>query len=555
MKRCSRLNSTVTSEFAEIVRKYPNKKCFLHEDKVWTFKEVDEFSNRVANSFSKAGYRKGDVVALLMESSPEYVGIWLGLAKVGICSALINYNLRQKTLIHSITVSEAKVLIFGKEFINVVKEVQGPLNHDFKYYCFGDFDSNVITAQPLNKFLEESSVMPPPLVLCNQKDRLMYIYTSGTTGLPKPAIIHHARYIFISAGIRIMMHVRFNDVIYTPLPLYHSAGGVIGIGQAILAGSTVVIRSKFSASKYWDDCIKYNCTVAQYIGEICRYLLASPPKPTDTEHRVRLIFGNGLRSQIWKPFVGRFRVKEIGEIYGSTEGNANIVNIDNQPNAVGFVSRIAPWAYPVTLIRIDKDTNEPLRDKNGLCIQCKPDEPGEFVGKIINSDPVRDFSGYVNEKATEKKIVHSVFRKGDTAFLSGDLLVMDDFGYIYFKDRLGDTYRWRGENVSTIEVEGVIISLIGLKECTVYGVEVPGCEGRAGMAAIFDEYNTLDLKHLHEVFMSRTYKLRKVDFQMQGINPKVIKKDKLFYLNSKTSQYEVLDEQVYESICNEKIRL
>uniref|UniRef100_T1IVL5 Long-chain-fatty-acid--CoA ligase n=1 Tax=Strigamia maritima TaxID=126957 RepID=T1IVL5_STRMM len=453
MKRCSRLNSTVTSEFAEIVRKYPNKKCFLHEDKVWTFKEVDEFSNRVANSFSKAGYRKGDVVALLMESSPEYVGIWLGLAK---------YNR-----------SEAKVLIFGKEFINVVKEVQGPLNHDFKYYCFGDFDSNVITAQPLNKFLEESSVMPPPLVLCNQKDRLMYIYTSGTTGLPKPAIIHHARYIFISAGIRIMMHVRFNDV-------------------------------------------------AQYIGEICRYLLASPPKPTDTEHRVRLIFGNGLRSQIWKPFVGRFRVKEIGEIYGSTEGNANIVNIDNQPNAVGFVSRIAPWAYPVTLIRIDKDTNEPLRDKNGLCIQCKPDEPGEFVGKIINSDPVRDFSGYVNEKATEKKIVHSV-----------------------------------------------------LERAIPHSCQEIWCEGRAGMAAIFDEYNTLDLKALargvyeslapyarplfvrivKEVDMTGTYKLRKVDFQMQGINPKVIKKDKLFYLNSKTSQYEVLDEQVYESICNEKIRL
>lgn len=575
IRKCIRQNASIPTLFAEWVQKCPDKPCLIYEDQTWTYKQVDEYSNRVANFFAVSGYKAGDVVALYMESRPEYVCIWLGLSKIGVCTALINYNLRNQTLIHSVTVAEAKSLVFGVELVDAVKEIQGPLNHDFQYYCCGSFDTDVISARPLDKLLEESSALPPPSINTKVTDRLLYIYTSGTTGLPKPAIIHHTRYVFAAAGLKVMLRLQKDDILYNCLPLYHSAGGMLGIGQALVFGITVVIRRKFSASRFWDDCIKYHCTVAQYIGEICRYLLSQKPRAVDQQHTVRLMFGNGLRPQIWHAFIERFGIKEIGELYGATEGNANIINIDNQPNAIGFVSRIAPCAYPVTLIRVDENTGEPLRDNNGLCVKCEPGEPGEFVGKIIKTDPVRDFPGYVSKAATDKKIIHDVFRRGDTAFLSGDMLVMDELGYIYFKDRTGDTFRWRGENVSTSEVEAVISNIVGLKDSVVYGVEVPGCEGRAGMAAILDIDQTLDLSALSvglvkslpayarplflrivlQLDMTGTYKLRKVDLQKQGFELNGSKKDKVYYMDIATGQYLPLDQNAYEKICKGQIRL
>lgn len=306
---------------------------------------------------------------------------------------------------------------------------------------------------------------------------------------------------------------------------------------------------------------------------MCRYILATPSSPDDKSHSIRLMFGNGLRPQIWPQFVERFNIPQIGEFYGATEGNANIVNNDNTVGAIGFVSRIIPSIYPISIIRANPDTGEPIRDKNGLCQLCKPNEPGVFIGKIIKGNPSREFLGYVDKKASEKKIVHDVFKKGDMAFLSGDLLIADERGYLFFKDRTGDTFRWKGENVSTTEVEAQISNCAGYCDSIVYGVEIPNTEGRAGMAAIYDQYNKINLnefteemkkllpsyarpqflRFLKEIDLTGTFKLRKVDLQKEGFNPSVIKDDKLYYLTIQ-GKYEELTPEIYEKICRHEIR-
>lgn len=403
-------------------------------------------------------------------------------------------------------------------------------------------------------------------------DKLLYIYTSGTTGLPKAAVITHSRYIFIAVGIHYIADFKTKDIFYNPLPLYHTAGGVMNVGQALLFGSTVVIRKKFSASSFFSDCEKYNCTIAQYIGEMCRYVLATPESASDKNHKVRAIFGNGLRPQIWSQFVERFNIKCVREFYGATEGNANIVNITNTVGAIGFISRIIPAVYPISIIKADPATGDPIRGKNGLCQLCKADEPGVFIGKILPGNPSRAFLGYVDKKASDKKVVRDVFKKGDMAFLSGDIVCADARGNLFFKDRTGDTFRWKGENVSTSEVEAQVSNVAGYRDCVVFGVEVPNNEGRAGMAAILDPDRKVDMKHLaaglkaampayarpifvrilDKVDMTGTYKLRKVELQQEGFNPNSTA-DTIYYMSSKGS-YEVLTPEGYQKILNNEMR-
>lgn len=305
---------------------------------------------------------------------------------------------------------------------------------------------------------------------------------------------------------------------------------------------------------------------------MCRYCLSTPEQSTDTTHNLRLIFGNGLRPQIWPQFVKRFNIPRVAEFYGATEGNANIVNIDSTVGSIGFVSRILPQVYPISIIKADPDTGEPIRDKNGLCQECKPNEPGVFIGKIT-ANPSRSFLGYVDKKASEKKIVRDVFRKGDSAFLSGDILLADDRGNLFFVDRTGDTFRWKGENCSTSEIEAQVSNEAGYRDCVVYGVEIINVEGRAGMAAITDPERTLDLKALgdnlrkclptyarpqfirvlEKIDMTGTCKLKKVDLQKEGFDPNLIE-DKIYFLNAKSQEYEALTVEVYNKIQNQELR-
>ncbi|XP_046376251.2 long-chain fatty acid transport protein 4-like [Haliotis rufescens] len=568
-----RKNATVPALFQNNVKKHPNRACFIYEDKTWTFKDVEKYSNSVANFFHEAGYQKGDVVSIFMESRPEYVCFWLGLSKIGVVGALINFNQRDKAFAHSLNVSQSKGLIFGGELSQAVKDVLPLLENNLSLYSSGSLATNDITPINLDQMLQKSPTYPPHYTQGSFRDKLFYVYTSGTTGLPKAAIVTHTRFYYMSTAIRHFFSISSSDVLYDTLPLYHTAGGILGIGQAFIGGVTVVIRRKFSASQFWSDCTKYNCTIAQYIGEICRYLLLQPFRPEETQHRVRLMYGNGLRPQIWADFQKRFGVKVMGEFYGATEGNCNIVNFENKVGAVGFTTRIAPFLYPVTLIRVDEDSGEPLRDRHGMCVHAQPGETGELVGKIVKGNPLREFDGYVNKKASEKKIVENVFRKGDTAFLTGDVLMMDDLGYMYFRDRTGDTFRWKGENVSTSEVEGTISNVLKLQDAVAYGVEVPGYEGRAGMAAIVDETNSINLADLNqalqrslppyarpvfirltkEVDTTGTFKLKKTDLRKEGYDPNGVK-DRLYYMNAKAGMFQPITQQVYKDICDTKIR-
>jgi solute carrier family 27 fatty acid transporter 1/4 len=320
--------------------------------------------------------------------------------------------------------------------------------------------------------------------------------------------------------------------------------------------------------------LHYNLQAAQYIGEICRYLLSAPESPEEKKHNVQLMFGNGLRPQIWDLFVRRFNIKRIGEFYGATEGNSSVVNIDGRHGAVGFTSVLFPFVYPVRLIKVNEATGQVARDGNGLCVLCKPGEPGEFIGKIVKNHPSRGFDGYVDKKATEKKIVHDVMSKGDMWFRSGDLLTMDELGWMYFVDRMGDTFRWRGENVSTNEVEAVLSNVLQQQDTIVYGVEVPGVEGRAGMAAIVAPSGGLDLNSflaavkkqlpsyatpiflrlVQHLDLTGTFKLKKIALQQEGYNPNVVR-DQMFFLDAVKGAYRQLDNCLYNDIIEMRCRL
>ncbi|XP_076841968.1 long-chain fatty acid transport protein 1b [Brachyhypopomus gauderio] len=582
VRRYLRTRSTVPSIFAQQVALHPDKPALVEEatGEVWSFSELDRRSNAVAHWALAHGWGSGDVVAIFMEGRPLMVALWLGLAKVGVEAALINFNLRQDSLIHCIEVSHAQGMVFGAELVGAVLEVRGSLLGRMQLFWTGgeapaEEDLSSLSAHQLDLLLPSLPQTPPPI--SHNKgfdDRLFYIYTSGTTGLPKPAIVVHSRFYRIAAFGYYSFRLRSDDIIYTCLPLYHSAGNIMGVGQCLIHGLTVVIRRKFSASRFWDDCVRYNCTVAQYIGEICRYLLTQPVRPSESCHRVRVAIGNGLRPNVWEAFAKRFNIKHIGEFYGATECNCSIANLDGKVGACGFNSVILPNVYPIRLLKVKEENMELIRDSRGLCVPCGPGEPGILVGRINQQDPLRRFDGYANQEATNKKIIHNVFTKGDSAYLSGDVMVMDELGYMYFRDRSGDTYRWRGENVSTTEVEGILSSLLNQTDVAVYGVTIPGVEGKAGMAAIADTARSFDrdtflqvaMKHLpsyaRPVFLrlspkvdtTGTFKIQKTRLQKEGYNPQH-SADRFYFLNSRMGRYEALTEELYNDILEGRVSL
>lgn len=584
VKKAEWRNLTVPKMFAATASTLPNKVMFYFKDETWTFGQVEDYSNRVANYFLSLRFQKGDCVAIFMENRPEYVATWLGLAKIGVIPALINYNLKQSALTHTVRVANCKAIIYGVELSQEVSEVMKSLQTDdesvFPSFSSGPPEIRKVAVPftvDLNDVLMSSSASPVPTDIQDSicfKDKLLYIYTSGTTGLPKAAVIKHSRYILASGGCTTVIGCKATDVVYSPLPLYHSVAGMIALAGTMRYGLSMVMREKFSARNYWADCVRYRVTAAQYIGEICRYLLNTKECPEEKQHQVRLMFGNGLRPQIWKQFVHRFNIQDIAEFYGSTEGNSNIINYENREGAVGFVSVLFPGLLPLGLIKVNTVTGHEVRDENGLCIRCEPGEPGEFVGQIVKNHPVRDFDGYADQSATKKKIIRDVWRQGDMCFRSGDILIMDQFGWLYFKDRSGDTFRWRGENVSTTEVEATVSNMVQLRDAVVYGVEIPGTEGKAGMAAIHDPDDKVDLgllaagikknlptfawplfvRLVKQLDITGTFKLRKFNLQREGFNPSIVS-DKLFFLHPKTGTYEILNVELFNSIITGAIRL
>ncbi|XP_034107092.1 long-chain fatty acid transport protein 4 [Drosophila albomicans] len=569
--RKDRKGCTVAHCFEEVALQQPSKTCFIMDDRRLSFGEALLYSQKVAGYFQQRGLQRGDCVALLMETRVEYTCIWMGLSQLGVVTALINSHLRGDSLLHCIRVAKAAALIVGAELADVLAAMP---SLDIPIYQFTDQEQHQLLpgATELSNALNAQTPLPLSRSLeCSARDKLLYVYTSGTTGLPKAAVITNLRFLFMSAGTFYMLGLNRDDVVYNPLPLYHTAGGIVGVGNALLNGSTVVLRKKFSASNFWSDCSKNNCSVAQYIGELCRYLLATPyakagQQSQQPQHQLRLMYGNGLRPQIWTQFVTRFGIPQIGEIYGATEGNSNLINITNRIGAIGFVPVFGRKLYPVQILRCDELTGEPLRDAKGHCMRCAPGEAGLLVGQVDARRAVSAFHGYADKEASEQKLLRNVYTKDDCYFNSGDMVVCDILGFFYFKDRTGDTFRWRGENVATQEVEAIITNCIGLNDCVVYGVQIPHVEGKAGMAAIVDPSRKVDIDYLSivirgslppyarplfirlmdEIPRTATFKLKKRELALEGYDLDRVS-DIIYYLN-RDGVYRELSAEQYKSL-------
>ncbi|ODN04513.1 Long-chain fatty acid transport protein 4, partial [Orchesella cincta] len=573
-------NRTVFQVFDNTANKYPKKVCFYFEDEAWTFRQVQEYANRIANYFSKEGYKKGDKIAFIMENRPEYVATWLGLSKIGVIPSLININLREESLKHALELLPHKGIIYEEQLASdALKEAINLGYKPLQLFCALKTSTSSNITRLVNSIDLESELKKVSPKFESDKherinfdDPLYYSFTSGTTGFPKAAIIKHSRFLFAGLSPIHIMGVKHSDIQYTPLPLYHTTAGMLGLGSALFNGTSIVLRKKFSASQFWKDCIKYNVTVAQYIGETLRYLYSQPPSEYDKKHKVRKLFGLGLRHDLWHDFVSRFAISDIKELYGSTEGNCNMANLDGKQGSCGFIPR---WAAPFMPYKLAKVTEEGevIRDpKTGKVLLCGVNEPGELIGKIYPRDPLRNFEGYSDKASTEKKILRDVQRKGDSFFRSGDLLMMDEFGYFYFKDRSGDTFRWKGENVSTQQVELVISKICDMTDVAVYGVKIPFTEGRAGMAAVVDPENKIDLKQFASEIIKRlpgysrplfirrmskleftgTHKIKKADLQKEGFDIRVTN-DRIYFLS--VNEYVPLTEDLYNSILNGNVRL
>jgi acyl-CoA synthetase (AMP-forming)/AMP-acid ligase II len=476
---------------------YPDQIQLIMADSgdVRSKKQVNELANQIAHWALSQDVKSHDTIALMMLNNLDYISIWLGIGKIGGSTALINTNVTGKPLAHSIDTalasSQTKILIIDEELMSVrTEEIAVLRSQGIKIFFWSTQSSST------NKNLRDIVITFPTTQVdrkyrqsITEKDPILHIYTSGTTGLPKACKISQTRFQAASLFFPNFCLLRQNvDRIYTALPLYHSAAGAIAVGGALRGNVPLVLRSKFSVRAFAKDCVDYRVTVLQYIGELCRYLANAPENPLDHQVKLRFALGNGMRPEYWKVFQNRYNVHFIAEFYSATEGNIGLFNILSKPGALGFIpSLIGDVLSPFRLVRFDpEDPSMPLRDQNGRCQIVGYNEPGLLIGQITKGDVTRRYDGYSDSQATRQKVLTDVFRPGDQYFNTGDLLTRDYFGFYFWSDRVGDTFRWKGENVSTTEVSEIITQYCArsVQDNTVYGVAVPQRDGRAGMAII-----------------------------------------------------------------------
>ena len=422
-------NSIITKRIASFADKSPDSIAIYFEDREISYRELINGANQYSHWFLDNGLKKGDVVALLMENRPEFLMSWIGIAQVGGTTALINTNLTGHPLNHSLSISGAKKLILGKELLDNFETTNESIKSSFQVWVEGE--SNKTKFNNLNQNLEKFETIKPTVAYnVTNQDVALYIYTSGTTGDPKAATITHRRLRLMLMGFASAVLPKKTDKVYNVLPLYHSAGGIIAVGLALTSGASLVLKRKFSVNDFWLDVKKYNVTIFQYIGELCRYLLNAPKNKFENNHNLRIATGNGLRPDIWDDFKNRFKIKKILEFYGATEGNISLINYDGKSGAIGRVPSYLKSMLNIEIVKFDVEKEEPLRDEKGFCIPCEIDEVGEAIGEI--QIDAGGFDGYVDKQATQKKILRDVFTKDDQWFRSGDLLSRDKDGYFYF---------------------------------------------------------------------------------------------------------------------------
>jgi len=565
---------TLPSVIDRLASRFGEASALIDLDTEMSFNGLAQRANQYARLGLSLDLRPGDAVALVMNNCAEYVAVWLGFTRIGVVVALVNSQLSGDALVHSIAVANPLALIVGAELAPRVAAVRDRLPEHTQCFVHGISAENFA---PLAARIAGLPGDPLPSAECAPPSIdavALYIYTSGTTGLSKAAKVSHYRLMQWSYWFAGMLDTTAQDRMFNCLPLYHSVGGVVATFAPLVNGGAVVIRPRFSASEFWRDVRAQRCTLFQYIGELCRYLVNSPHQAVETEHSLRIACGNGLRPEVWETFQERFRIPRILEYYASTEGNFSLYNCEGQPGAVGRIPRFLASRLPVALLRFDVDTAQPWRSAEGRCERCGPNEVGEAVGLIPEGgERGGRFEGYADAEASERKVLRNVFKEGDAWYRTGDLMRRDERGFFYFVDRVGETYRWKGENVSTAEVLTALTAARGVLEGVVYGVAVPGADGRAGMAALVVN-GAFDLVEFRQAVAQRlptfarpvfvrliasleatgTFKPRKQDLVAAGFDPSRIS-DPLFFDDARSQGFVPLDAKIFTDIATGAIRV
>ena len=565
---------TLSHQISDLAEQYGDKPALLSKEQTLTYRGLDNRANQYARWAQAQGVKKGDCVALLMPNKPEYMAAWLGVIRAGGVCALLNTNLTGASLAHCINIVTPKAVIVDADLVDAYNGTTSHLDGEMNPWIYGA-DGEYSRLDTVLDDLSSAALSGDEIVKFINWDKALYIYTSGTTGLPKAANIIHYRTMAIMNAFAAATQATANDRMYVCLPMYHTAGGIMAIGITLTMGGSVYIEDKFSATTFWDDIVDNDCTMFQYIGELCRYLLNTPVHPKENKHKIRLVDGNGLRPDIWEEFQSRFKIPFILEWYASTEGNTVFFNFDQKVGAIGRLPKWAEKKFVTEIVKYDQDTEMPVRGPDGFLVKCEPNEVGEAVSQILDdpSKPAQRFEGYADEVATEKKIIRGAFEEDDAWFRSGDLIRKDEYGYFYFIDRIGDTFRWKGENVATSEVSEALTGYPGIKEANVYGVAVDGFDGRAGMVSLsvdddfaldgFYDYicnNLADyarpifLRLQEEIEATGTFKQRKVDLVKQGFDPSTID-DRLLFKDPKKGAYVEIDKALHKQIIDGEFRL
>jgi fatty-acyl-CoA synthase len=577
----SRIEADPSRLFADVVEDWaarsPERPALISENETFNYRVLADRINRYARWALSVGIEAGDTVCLLMPSRPDYIAAWLGIGRVGGVVALINTKLVGLSLSHCINVAEADHVILAADLADVFETAAPHLKRTPNVWIHGG-DKNEASAEAsidaALDAMDASPLTPTERRGVTINDRALLIYTSGTTGLPKAASISHRRILNWGGWFAGLTDASSEDRLYDCLPVYHSVGGIVAPCSMLTSGASVVLSDKFSVSQFWHDIVRWDCTLFQYIGELCRYLVKAPGSEYESRHRLRLACGNGLRGDVWEAFQARFAIPQILEFYAATEGNFSLYNVEGKPGAIGRIPPLLAHRFPAAIVRIDAELGTPVRDQDGLCIRCARGETGEAIGRIGTADGGGGrFEGYTDAAQTEKKILRDVLAKGDAWFRTGDLMMLDEAGYFHFVDRVGDTFRWKGENVATSEVNEAVLDGPGVIDATTYGVEIPGADGRAGMVAIVADAR-LDLKEFSDRLARRlpayacpvlirlcasldtteTFKQKKQELVREGFNPHLVK-DPLFFREPASGAFRSVDAASYARILQGLIRL
>jgi fatty-acyl-CoA synthase len=572
----SRIEAEPQRLFADVVEEWaqrqPGRPALLSDRQSFTYRQLAARIGQYARWARGVGIRTGRTVCLLMPNRPDYLACWLGISRIGGTVALINTRLVGRSLAHCINVAAADHIVLAADCVDAFETARPHLDRVPQIWSL---DPAAAAADLAAALAAEDT---RPLSSAERGDvtidqRALLIYTSGTTGLPKAANVSHRRILSWGGWFAGLTDASVDDRLYDCLPLHHSVGGVVAPCSMLRAGGSVVIAEKFSARNFWDDIVRFECTIFQYIGELCRYLVNAPASGLEAGHELRLAVGNGLRGDIWEAFAERFAIPQILEFYAATEGNFSLFNVEGKPGAIGRIPPLLAHRFPASIVKVDADSGSPVRGDDGLCIACAHGAVGEAVGRIGTADRGGGpFEGYTDPAETEKKILRDVFAAGDAWFRTGDLMLRDEQGYFHFVDRVGDTFRWKGENVTTGEVNDAIRDCPGVLDASTYGAAVPGADGRAGMAAlvvdprfdfgIFAEHLSHRLPvYALPVFVrlcrtleaTETFKQKKQRLIREGFDPSVVG-DPLFLRDPATRDYRPIDRAIYASIVDGEIK-